>query len=967
VNALADSLRPGRICSVDTQHATDHRHIGHPAFGKSLRDAHPEGHYLTVQEAPSAQQSDKFLLTAYRDDRQRAHAIRCLGWIACHMGPSERLDWWKIPDWVPPRQIRLARRLVMCAILAVDAAVLIAVTSWVWALFFLGIIAFISCCNNRGKRRSAVVRRRTASVSYRADRRNSMLYGLACAPLGAFMGVLAFSPAYGTPGWLAGTLLSALTVSVGIWIVRGSSYSLLKLTELALAVRWHERADFLGVLKEAEDKEVLLRSSAGYLVFRDSALRKYLADMGEAASSGQGREDAVGLGRTGIRFKSIRPSSWFTRFKASQQAWVTRLLRRALIQPEPGKTSRNRVLSAVSGWLSKSRIDRLTFDFGVGTVIAVLTGYLLRAIPEGTAIPTLVVDALFAPLFGFAIAAVASKGMLQAASHAACKGAVYAPLISRKARIGAVAAALAVGVALIATVGTFLADALAFLLPTAFVTACGLWLCVLTFRKWCTSPRRWLRRVPDQVAIATSAAALLVGTDRELLTTQWATVLLFPVAIVGSLRLWTVMRKTKRLIIRAGADIALSLLLGGELVLFLVWLANVLGMPRAEVSLIRTGFSSTGSYAGVYDGGRMWASIYATLAVASVILVLYPVRLKRLTKWFDRLSLAQVASTAQRVLIGLYVGILTIVFVGIAGPDALTPTLHRQLTATYVVALQRQLEMDAEATAYNEIREEINQLTPPGTVSVLIYLIQAIHHDANQKADAHGGTRAEEALAYRVGHDQAAAIDLPNPPTPASGGQAAADSADLSKPTHDAPELSSLATETAAGESADDQARARLKTALELAVSAAANFIPIPNVSKNEVAQIATQFLSGLIDDTKVTEVFEAWLEHTPHSEKPPSAEVLVVPDPDNLDNAAQADLNHAAITQDVTVLPSGVLPDPSASIAEIDQSLIDDAVSTASQAQEIQETGTCADCINLGSNDNVSHDDDNPDTHVDG
>jgi hypothetical protein len=543
------------------------------------------------------------------------------------MGPSERLDWWKIPDWVSPTQIRLARRLVMCTILAADATVLIAVTSWVWALFSLGFIALISFCNGRGKRRSAIVRRGPASVSYRADRRNSVIYGLACAPLGAFMGVLAFSPAYGTPGWLAGTLLSALTVSVGIWIARGSSYSLLKLTELALAVRWHERTNFLGVLKDAEKKEVLLRTSAGYLVFRDSPLRKYLADMGEAASCGQGQEDVAGPARSGSRFKITRPSS-FTRFKDAQRAWVTKLLRRALIQPElqpePGKTSRNRLLSAVSGRLSESRIDRITFDLGVGTVIAILAGYLLRAIPEGTAIPTLVADALFAPLFGFAIVAVAGKGMLRAASHAARKGAVYAPLVSRKARIGAVAAAFAVGVALIATVGTFLADTLAFLLPTAFVAACGLWLCVLTFRKWCTSPRRWLRRVPDQVAIATSAAALLVVTDRELLTTQWATVLLFPIAIVGSLRLWTVMRKTKWPIIRAGADISLSLLFGGELVLFLVWLANVLGMPRAEVSLIRTGFSSAGSYAGVYDGGRMWASIYATLAVAYVILVLYP-------------------------------------------------------------------------------------------------------------------------------------------------------------------------------------------------------------------------------------------------------------------------------------------------------------------------------------------------------
>lgn len=198
------------------------------------------------------QQADQ-ILDEYPSQRQRAHAIRCLGWIACKMratGMSE-LAWWKVPDLAPPRQIWLTRRLVMCAVLAVDAAVVIAVTSWGWALIFLALLIPALIGGGRNKRRRSAGRRRPpratvprwpgwgglarillytagtvgllffpsllsmwsvsaeerpAAASYRADRLSDVLYGLACAPAGAFLGTLAFSPAYGSPGWLAGTL-----------------------------------------------------------------------------------------------------------------------------------------------------------------------------------------------------------------------------------------------------------------------------------------------------------------------------------------------------------------------------------------------------------------------------------------------------------------------------------------------------------------------------------------------------------------------------------------------------------------------------------------------------------------------------------------------------------------------------------------------------------------------------------------
>jgi hypothetical protein len=54
---------------------------------------------------------DQFLVTVYPGQRQREDAISWLAWIAWHMGSSQDLQWWAIPGWVPPWQLRLVRGL----------------------------------------------------------------------------------------------------------------------------------------------------------------------------------------------------------------------------------------------------------------------------------------------------------------------------------------------------------------------------------------------------------------------------------------------------------------------------------------------------------------------------------------------------------------------------------------------------------------------------------------------------------------------------------------------------------------------------------------------------------------------------------------------------------------------------------------------------------------------------------------
>jgi hypothetical protein len=45
---------------------------------------------------------DRILLTAYPDERQRAHATYWLAWIAHHLGSDRDLAWWRIYTWILP-------------------------------------------------------------------------------------------------------------------------------------------------------------------------------------------------------------------------------------------------------------------------------------------------------------------------------------------------------------------------------------------------------------------------------------------------------------------------------------------------------------------------------------------------------------------------------------------------------------------------------------------------------------------------------------------------------------------------------------------------------------------------------------------------------------------------------------------------------------------------------------------------
>ena len=343
--------------------------------------------------------------------------------------------------------------------------------------------------------------------------------------------------------------------------------------------------------------------------------------------------------------------------------------------------------------------------------------------------------------------------------------------LSRRGRLAACGAAaafaIAIGALLVADAGTFLARALAFALPSALVAACGLWTAALALRRWpgghgSWRSARWLRaRAPDAIAIATVAAALLVLVNQELLTTQAAAVLLFPVAATASVRAWIAMKASPRLAARAAADITVSLLLGGQLVLFVVWLANLLGMRRAEVARMRSALESAGAGVDAFLDWRIWVAGYAALAAASVAFAVWPARLRRACRWFDRLRVATVAAGAQRVLTGVSIGLMAVVLLAAAGPAAVAPVLARQVRATYLVAVQRQFAADGELAAYAQVSRAFSGRLVP--FPVLVEVVRDVHAKDGPAHGGQGATSAEADLARRLGRLQASALALAPP------------------------------------------------------------------------------------------------------------------------------------------------------------------------------------------------------------
>jgi hypothetical protein len=855
------------------------------------------------------------MAAVYPDERWQAHAERWLGLLALQAG-DEPLTWWRTIA-LAPRRALVNLRLLACGTL-------------IAAMFIPGLIVVLNNDETRlfaatvtliamwGSWTWSVRQRRdrgadldkpwiSAASSYREARRDCLRRALAWAPAGAVVGLVS-APTH-SGAWV---LPVAAAYSAGIALlagVRTGTYPLAWFAEVLLTAGWGERVALAALFEDAVEQELLRAVEGGYAFQAD--LRDYLAQQGQAALAEHRRQLSGRLA----------------------SPWARRLVL-------PG--------------LTRKSINRASWDVivGAGIATAIVVGAVLHF--YGNLGHWAWILPLPAAVAGV-LAGMVTYLVLTVAVRLARLAVAYVPGWPRDLRLFLAAGIIAIGALLVAFAGTVLAEVLAFCLPLALVAGCGAWACVLARRRTRGAARRWLRLAPDLIAAATIAAFLLVLVHRALLTAGPAAGLLFPVAAWGTARLWRAMAGSSRLTVRAAANLAGSLLFGGELVLLLVWLANVLRFSEPAVAVLRWWLEQVGSDADL--PWWVWTGLYAVLAGLGVAIVRWPDQLKRVASRINGLRVIPAADVSQQVLTCVHIGLLLIVLVGLAAPPASGAVLRRQLSAAYAVALQREFDDAAERYAYQEI---VAQYTPPSGKNALTAVVTKLSEVAGPGDSSQGATATEDDLARRVGETQALALALPPLPSLAEAEQEAASAAGFPEPAEGSgpaegstPAEASLTAAAGAVEKlddADDEADKQREAAADLAAKLVASTISIPSVSDNEVFQVVREYLSGLIEGSGLADVFAAWLHHLPGASPPPAPDAEVTPDPARLEAAATATLSRVTSAQGMDDPVTDPNADDLAYGAAQNEDPLDAAVDIVNDARYAQDpTGPCNSCIAPG------------------
>jgi hypothetical protein len=890
-------------------------------------------------------QAGALLADAYPRDRDRERAVRWLGWVAYHWG-ADPVAWWEIPARVPGRWLARARFAVAAVIVAAALGAAIGFTLWIGiAILFLAVVVLA----NKGMRMPSVRRLpiprpgppRRVAPRWPRERGAIVLLTLSLIPVVTFLPVLVrqwTGPArgdlvnayradrrataarlaawLGSAGLIAAIVLGAgdragawlgadLILAAGAGLVAALAtgpYPMVKLTELILLGQWRQVVCLHRVLTDAAAGQVLV-PAGGRLEFRDEAVRGALAAAHAAELRERDQERAARAART--------------------------------------TGARARLVAA----LDALGIARVRADLAAGVAIFfLLLGLTLARGPAGPTRWSLVgVFAAIAAAAGVTCYAFAPRLLRRAVARVQWT-VVNVPPFAPRTRLAVAAVAVAVAALLVVIAGPALAELAAVVLPAVLVAVCGGWVLLVTRRRE-SGPRaaRWYRRLRDAVAAVTTGTALLALARRDVLAVEPSAGLLFPVAAWAGFRAWRAMSDSGRLAVRAAADITLSLLLGADLVLFVVWLADLLGLTRPEVAAIRGALERAGDLAEL--PWWLWTGLYAALAVAAVAFAAWPAQLSRAIGLSARWHVVPAVNAARRVLTGVHIGLLVIVLVAVAAPAAAFPVLREQIAARYAVAYQRQLEAAGEQAAYAEISARFAAAQP--NRAVLADIVEKVHDIDHPGPGADQATATEADVARRIGELQAATLPA-DTKSVAAAERSATVAAGLTVPIQGAPDLRARAASLDEQDKKEDAAQKRAEQAGDLAAATVAGLLSVPDIGSNEAVQIVREYLSGLIEESPLKDVFAAWTERLAGALRPPDAGALVVPEPVELETEALfTQLKEAEKDHFATTLPSTE-----------DESAVDAAVDLANQARYLSEgdTGPCAGCAPNESRDQPGH-----------
>jgi hypothetical protein len=477
------------------------------------------------------------------------------------------------------------------------------------------------------------------------------------------------------------------------------------------------------------------------------------------------------------------------------------------------------------------------------------------------------------------------------------------------------------------------------LVPAAAMLFFGGWVVLLAAKRFGGSSRWIVRHLPG---IPTVVVAALVGQQLVfggVLTTGWAAGLFFPLAVWLCLRGWRVMNRSRRLTVRAAADIVLSVMLGVVLVLSVVWLANVLSFSPAEVRWIRTTLDQTTVMTKVH--WSYWLVAYTLLAVGSYAALRWRDQLARLRQQLmvrlrltrigtPRLPVAAAVNFARRFLSGLNIVVMVFLLFVVAFP-VVDGTWRKQVANRYELELQQQRELAGASAAYDEIQEYFNSHRTD--VVHLRSMVLAVHSTA-PAPPGQPATETARRVARQIGRFQAAALDLDDPGLPAPSEPPGTDNLES-----ELDQLNQTQQETSRRMSDVDRFA-------QLAALAVTRTLQIPDLPENQIVQITSEYLSGLIEDGPVKKIFYAWGKRV--GKAPPDTDKFVKPDVRRLAGSSYRATRAAVLRANADLMgffrQFGFGP-------RADRGAIGQVVDLANQHRYLHdETGPCSRCVTEGS-----------------
>lgn len=455
-----------------------------------------------------------------------------------------------------------------------------------------------------------------------------------------------------------------------------------------------------------------------------------------------------------------------------------------------------------------------------------------------------------------------------------------------------------------------------------------------------------LGRFATAAAIVPLAYVLYVAFDGQLLGGLWEAPLFVPMVWLVP-RLWRRMQNDRRPLVAAAADLVLAVLLGGVLVLFLAWLANVLDLPPTEVTALRGAADNLGELIDL--PWWTWAGTGILLAAVHLTAALGPRRLRRAGELLGRTRLPGALDVLSRTLSVLKTVLLSLVLLGLAGPPAVEPVLGHRIRDRYTADRQEELDARGRTALYQEIT--LRFTGTPQALPVLTEMLTEVHERTAGHPGQEQPTADARDLAHRMGELQARTFPFPAlfdpgvPSTAATAAEEAAEEAGMDAPLADSADLTTrLAQEEAQGTAAAAREQDAERAAEHAAVAVTAALSNL-TFGHGVVIGLVREYLDGLAE-TGLGDLFLSWtrpaLSRTAPAEPPPG-DRLVEPDAAALREAADFQLTDALFT-------AGVVPGTDPEQARYDsEPPVAAAVDLASHTRDVQHgIAACPGCVHV-------------------